>query len=159
MQREMKKFLEAGLTQYAKAKSTIAAFEDEVEDRLKAAVGKQRWSPLTSVKLGRPIPGGSSGGDGYWISMEITGRSQRHEDAVIDCGLWWNAPDISEPIIYADFFNQPKRVTNFPWDGNKKGIGSFKRWDRTHLYLPIPRSLEIADPLNRLLDALLKQLR
>lgn len=160
MRPKMKPFLEAGLTQYAKAKSTIAAFEDEVERRLKATVegrGK-RWSPLTSVKCGRPRSGSGSGGEGYWISAYITGKFERHEDAAIDCGLWWNAPNISEPIIYADFYNQPKRVAKFSWDGNKKGVRSFDRCGRTHLYLPIPKSLEVADRLNRLLDALLKQL-
>lgn len=165
MHPEMKSFLEEGLRQYVKAKNTIAAFEVQVADLLEAAVRgreKQRWSPLSSVELGRRASlGGGSGGDGYWISMYITGKSQRHGDAAIDCGLWWNwnAPNISEPIIYADFFNKPKRVVKFSWDGYRKGVHSFERWGRAHLYLPIPKSLEVAGPLNRLLDALLGQLR
>jgi len=164
MQPEMKSFLQEGLTQYAKAKSTISAFEEQVALLLRAAVAgreKQRWSPLRSVELGRPSPGGGSGADGYWISMYITGKSQRHGDAAIDCGMWWNsnAPDISETIIYADFYDKPKCVVSFSWHGNKKGIHSFERWGRTHLCLPVRKSLEVADPLNRLLDALLEQLR
>jgi hypothetical protein len=159
MQHKMKPFLEEGLAQYAKAKSTVAAFEDEVERRLKAAVEgrqNQRWSPLTNVKPGRPSPGGGSGGEGYWISMGITGKSQRRDDVAIDFGLWWNAPSIPEAIIYAEF---GRPVMTFSWDGKKKDIHSFEYEHRTLLYLPVPKSLEVADPLNRLLDALLKQLR
>lgn len=162
MRRELKPFLEEGLTQYANAKYTIAAFEGEVARLLKAAVEgreRRRWSPLKSLLLGRPSPGGGSGGYGYWIAVYVTGKSQHHGDAAIDCGLWWNAPTVSEPIVYAEFYEKPKRVVNFSWDRNKKGIRSFEGSGRTVLYLPVPKSLEVADPLNRLLDALLKQLR
>lgn len=164
MQPEMKSFLEEGLTEYAKAKNTVAAFEDEVQYLLNDAVKgrqNQRWSPLRNVKPGRPTVGGGSGGYGCWISVSITGKSQRYGDAEIDCGLWWDCPDseISEPIIYAEFYKKPRRVVKFSWDRNKKGIRHFVQSGRTFLYLPIPKSLEIADPLNRLLDALLKQLR
>ena len=122
---------------------------------------KQGWPHLTNVKQGRPSPGGGSGGYGCWISVYISGKSQRHGDAGIDCGLWWDCPEpnISEPIVYAEFWGKPKRLVEFPWDKNKKGIRHFVQSGRTCLYLPIPKSLEIADPLNRLLDALLEQLR
>lgn len=158
----MRPFLQEGLKQYVKAMNTIAAFETQAGLLLKAAVErrqKKRWSPLKGVRFGRPSPGGGSGGDGYWISIAITGKSQRDGEAEIDCGLWWKAPDISEPIIYAEFYYKPKRVMKFSWDGKKKGIRSFEGWGRTFLYLPIPQSLEVEGPLNWLLDALLKQLR
>jgi hypothetical protein len=101
-------------------------------------------------------PGG--GGDGLWIAVAVTGRSPRGEEADIDCGIWWDVLEPNEPVLYASFYDKPKRVLEFTWPDGKQGISSAVRYDRTFLYVPVPKSAEIELPLNRLLDALLPRL-
>ena len=156
----MKSFLEEGVKQYAEAKHTIAAFENELVQLLKAAVDKREdhWSPLIkrTVTVNRPKAGG---GDGFYISVAIWGKSPRFGDAEIDCGLWWDAPQITKPIIYASFYYKPERVVGFAWTGQKGGIRSFAYHRRTFLYIPLTDKLEIEKSINSMIDVLLKKLK
>jgi hypothetical protein len=96
---------------------------------------------------------------GWAICAGIAGHSPRYGEAEIDCGFWWNAPDITYPILYASFFEKPKELlSGFRWQNGKRGISSFERWGRTFLYAPVPETVEIEAPLNRLLDQILKRL-
>jgi hypothetical protein len=159
MNDQMKSFLQEGVRSYSEARQTLATFEGEMQRLLAIAVrDRARWSPMKNHRISPPFVGGGRGDYGWWVAVAITGRSPRREDAEIDCGLWWNVPEMREPIIYASFYRKPTRVVNFKWDSGKQGIASFPHVGRTFLYAPVPETLDIGKPLNRLLDALLKQL-
>jgi len=96
---------------------------------------------------------------GYWKHPRQEGVSPRGDEVKIDCGVWWNAPEGNGPIIYASFYETPKRVLIFSWGKQRQGISSFDDHGKTYLYMPVPKSLDITWALNRLLDALLKQLK
>jgi hypothetical protein len=91
--------------------------------------------------------------------MFIEGLSHRKEEVKIDCGIWWNALENNDPIIYASFYDKPKRVLMFSWGKQEQGIKSFNRWNKTFLYLPVSKMTDIGESLNRILDELLKQLK
>jgi len=159
MTTKMKSFLQEGLGLYSEARQTLLAFDGEMESLLRTAVrGREHWSPMKNHRIHSPAAGGKRGEYGWWVAVSITGQSPRHGDAEIDCGVWWSAPEMLEPIIYASFYGKPKRVEKFAWSRGKQDISSFTRWGRTFLYVPVPKTLDIGGPLNRLLDALLKQL-
>ncbi len=159
MQNEMRPFLQEGLRQYVEAKNTVAAFEGAMWEALRKAVdAKKHWSPLVEVPQERRPSIGGGGNDGYWIATTISGRSPRNEETVIDCGFWWTVDKPNEPIIYVSFYHKPIDKMKFEWNGQELDIFSFERYKRTFLCLPLPESLEVQDSLNRLLDALLKQL-
>jgi|HubBroStandDraft_6_1064221.scaffolds.fasta_scaffold164613_2 hypothetical protein len=159
MQTEMVPFLQEGVRQYVEAKHTVAAFEDAMWETLRKAVDARKdWSPLISPRPDRRPTIGGGGKDGYWIATGISGLSPRKEDAEIDCGFWWTFDKPNDPIVYAGFYHKPIDRVKFKWSNQEGGILSFEAYKRTFLYLPLPESLEIQDSLNRLLDALLKQL-
>jgi hypothetical protein len=162
MATEMKLFLRQGIRLYSDAQHTLAAFEQEMEKLLKTAVqSRSRWSPLKKYHMESPFSGGDNPrGIGWWVEMDVTGRSSRGEEVRIDSGLWWDAPpERGARILYTSFRKQPKRVLRFKWPAGKQGISSFDKFGRTFLYVPMPNSGEIEKPLNHLLDALLVQLR
>jgi hypothetical protein len=156
MNDENKRFVKEGMVLYPEARLTLDAFEKEIGKLLRSALqAKKGWDPLTTHKIGSPSAGGGSYGS--WVAAQITGRSPRHREVEIDCGFWWNSPEIEKPIVYASFDEKPKKRI-FPWQNENEGISSFNRWRRTYLYVRVPESVEIEQPLNRVLDALLKQL-
>jgi hypothetical protein len=154
---EMKPFLEEGIQRYAEAKDTITAFENAMCQLLRSAIESRSWSPLKNSEVGRPRPGGTGGKDGYWIATSISGTSPKNEETEIDCGLWWNAPGRSGPIIYTSFYHKPERLVRFQWKGGQD-ISSFDGRNRTFLYVPVPNPLAIEGPINTILDALLARL-
>jgi hypothetical protein len=160
MNGEMKCFLQDGVSLYGEARDTLAAFERGLGRVLEAALQKRkRWNPLKKTRIGSPGQEGSNEADGWWVGSYITG-SWRRGEVKIDCWFWWNAPNVSEPILYARFYDTgtPSQRT-FSWLAREKnGISSFDRWRSTCLYVPVPKSVEIEAPMNHLLDALLKQL-
>jgi hypothetical protein len=160
MQNEMNPFLRQGLIDYLDAKHTLGAFEKEMSKRLDEAIAKRNWKPLKKLQISSANPGGESGGYGCWISIYVIGESSRHGSTDIDCGIWWNKEQSTLPILYASFWSKPRETIGFQWKELKQGIQSFKEGsrNRTFLYLPVPKSLELGEPLNRLLDVLLKQL-
>ena len=159
MNTDNQKFLLEGIKHYEEARDTITAFEAEMKDLLLACLGRRKnWAPLKNPKVGRAnIP--NTNAYGYWIAAEVTGKSPRGDNAVIDCGFWWKSPKIASPIIYAEFFKEPKAAVNFLWDAKKSAIGSFTDWNRTYLHLPLETPDTIEGSLNKLLDALLLQLK
>jgi hypothetical protein len=88
----------------------------------------------------------------------VTRLSNRKEQVVIECGVWRNAPDNPNPIVYG-CFHEPQNIMAFPWKKQEQGIDSLIYWDKTHLFLPVTKSIEISDSLTRVLDALLEQLK
>ena len=159
MNTEMGSFLRQGIGLYSEARHTLAAFEREMEKLLGAALqSRARWSPLKKHRIGRPGAGGGRGDYGWWVSADITGRSPRGEEVLIDCGVWWDVLEADKPVLYASFYHKPKRVRIFKWPEGKQGISSSNLYGRTFLYVPVPKSVQIEKPLTRLLDALLKQL-
>ena len=166
MRNEMKPFLEEGIQKYIEAKDTVEAFEQAMGQLIVDVLRKRKeWSPLRKCRIGtRANPGGGRGGSGYWIWTWITGQSPKQENTDIDCGLWWNIPRntepiITEPVIYAHFY-EPKRVVSFRWPKQKQGIGSFTdHRGKTYLYVPLRKPEEIERAINKLLDTLLKQLK
>jgi hypothetical protein len=159
MREEMDQFLAEGIARYVEARETIAAFEQGVGSIVEqAAKTRNNWRPLRDVEIGRVIINRSNQ-SGYWVAIEITGTSPRSERTVVDCGLWWKCGKTEGPIVYVNYFKEPKRVTNFPWREEAGGIQSFSAWQRTFLYLPLQEPAEINTSLNRLWDALLKQLK
>ena len=158
MKFENDRFLEAGIKHYVRARDTIIAFEEGIGNVVKQAVENRKdWHPLKRAKIGK-VSASSGGQYGYWIAIEITGKSPRGENTVVDCGLWWKWEDVPGPFIYASYYKQPKRVSNFTWKSKGKKIQSFSKWQRTFLYLPLRRVADIKKSLNVLLSALLKQL-
>lgn len=159
MSTDNQNFLLEGIKRYEEACDTITAFEEEMKLRLRDCLGRRtNWAPLKNPKVGRASTPNTSA-YGYWIAAEVLGKSSRGENAVIDCGFWWKSPKVVSPIIYAEFFKQPKAVANFLWDSTKSDIGSFTDWNRTYLYLPLNTPDTIEASLNKLLDALLLQLK
>ena len=155
----VKSFLQEGVELYSEARTTLAAFDGEIEKLLWAAVqGRQQWSPLKNQRIQKPKSDGGRGDIGWWVATLIRGTSPRGEEVDIECGLWWSAPGMRKPMIFASFYKEPKRVLQFQWPKGKQGIESFTLWDKTYLYLPVPKPVEIEGPLNSLLDALLTQL-
>jgi len=153
------RFLEEGIKRYEEARDTIIIFEQEMGNILeRAAKNRKDWHPLKGVKIGRAIANRSNE-FGYWIAIEIKGKSPRREKAVIDCGLWWKWVDVPYPFIYANYYKQPKRVASFTWKKKGSNIQSFSKWQRTFLYLPLRKVADIEESLNSLLGALLKQLK
>jgi hypothetical protein len=159
MKNENGQFLDEGIKRYEEARDTIIAFEQAMGKIVKhAAENRKDWHPLQGAKIGRASasPGSQYG---YWIAIEVSGKSPRGERRVIDCGLWWKWADVPYTFIYASYaFKQPKRVANFAWKNNGNNIQSFSKWQRTFLYLPLRKVADIEKSLNSLLSALLKQL-
>ncbi|MEI7809142.1 MAG: hypothetical protein WCJ07_11730 [Verrucomicrobiota bacterium] len=157
-------FLDEGLAVYAKAKDTVIHFEVEMSIVLKGALERKGKLPfLKYQKIPNPEDGGVAA-DGNWIAIDfIECISLRDERVCIDCGIWWNAPIGKDPlgvspIIYASFTGEPQRILDFRWENGTGGINSFSYCNRTILYLPVSKSTDIDNHLNRLLDELLKQL-
>lgn len=159
MKIEDRRFLEEGIKRYEEARDTIIAFEQAMKEVLKQATNNRHdWKPLKGVEIKRPSASPSSQ-YGYWIAIEVRGKSPRGENVVLDCGLWWKWHEVGHPFIYTNYYNEPKRVRDFHWDSKGSDIRSFPAWNRTFLYLPLRKPDEIEVSLNRLLDALLKQLK
>jgi hypothetical protein len=159
MNSENGQFLEDGIKRYEEARDTINAFEKEMAKILdQAAKNRKDWRPLNEVKFGRQSFDRGSGQHGYWVGLTIKGKSRRGEKAVIDCGIWWKCAKVQSPIIYANYYFEPKRVMGFAWKNRGSNIRSFSAWQRTFLYLPLRKVADIKESLNSLLSALLKQL-
>jgi len=159
MKNENSRFLEEGIKRYEEARDTISAFEKELAKKLDhAAKNRKDWRPLNDVKFGRQSFDRGSGQNGYWIGLTILGKSRRGEKAVIDCGAWWKCAEVGFPILYANYYFEPKRVMGFAWKSESSKICSFSAWRRTFLYLPLRKETDIDESLNQLLNALPKQL-
>jgi hypothetical protein len=160
MKTKNNRFLDKGIKRYEEARDTISAFEQEMGKILEhATTCRKDWRPLRVVKFGRPSPDRAAGQYGYWIALAVKGKSSRGERVVIDCGLWWKCGKVDAPIIYANYYYEPKRVMGFVWNNINSDIRSFFAWKRTFLYLPLRKREEIEGSLNRILGALLKQLK
>jgi hypothetical protein len=159
MNEAMQPFLNDGLNVYVKAKATIAFFEQEITELLLAGARRRQKLPcLDSHKISRCKSNGD-GSYGHWIAIFFEGLSHLKEPVKIDCGVWWNSPEKDEPIVYASFYEEPKRVLVFSGNEKAQEIKSFVSYNRTYLYLPASKATDIGDSLNRILDELLKQLR
>ena len=138
MNSENDRFLEEGIKRYEVARDTISAFEKEMAKILdQAAKNRKNWRPLNKVEFGRQSFDRSSGQNGYWVGITIKGKSARGEKVVIDSGLWWKCPEVQFPIIYANYYFEPKRVMGFAWKNRGGKIRSFSAWQRTFLYLSL----------------------
>jgi len=159
MNAENGRFLEEGIKRYVEARDTIIAFEQGMKKIVEqTAKNRNDWHPLKQVKIGRAKASPSSQ-FGYWIFIEIKGKSPLGEKTLIECGLLWKWADVPYPLIYASFgYKQPKRVVAFTWKNKGSNIQSFSKWQRTFLYLPLRKVADIEESLNSLLGALLKQL-
>jgi hypothetical protein len=155
---EMKAFLKDGVRLYAKALDTMNMFEAETKKLLREAIeARSNWDPLKAHRLIDELDSG--GGEGQcWIYATIEGRSHLGPATQLECGLWWNAPGTTKPIVYSGLWNGKKRI-RFDWPAEKDGVHSLEIWGSTYLHLALPDSLDIRTPLNRLLNVTLKQLR
>jgi hypothetical protein len=159
MNETMQTFLDEGLDVYAKARATLTFFEDEIGGLLSTAVERrEEWPLLETHKILRPEWDEGDGQDGYWVLLNIEAFSHRKEQVVIECGIWWNAFENVNPIIYG-CFHEPKNNLIFSWTKQEQGIQTFIYWEKRHLYLPVTKSTDIRDALNKVLDELLKQLK
>jgi hypothetical protein len=153
------RFLEEGIKRYEEARDTIIAFEREMETLLDEVVAnRQNWKPLKR-KDTKPASASTSFQFGYWISIEINGKSPRGEGVVLDCGLWWKNGVDDNPLVYASYYHKPKDICNFSWKDKGSDVRHISRWKRAFLYLPFRKPEEIEGSLNRVLDSLLKQLK
>ncbi len=161
MNAENGRFFEEGIKRYEEARDTIVAFEQGLGKIVEQTVRKRKdWHPLKAPKIGR-ASANRSDQFGYWIAIEIVGKTPQGERAVIDCGLWWKAEKwagVPCPIIYSNFNKRPKRVAGFFWKRKSSEIKSFSAWGRTFLYLPLKELAGIEEGLNTSLNALLRQL-
>jgi hypothetical protein len=160
MKDEMTTFLDEGVKKYAEARHTIYSFEEEMEKLLAKTVRQRKqWHPLKNIQF--LDPDCSEREDTFfWIAVSVKGKfSRNEEDVVVEGGLWWNmpAPEIEGPVIYTGFESRSKGAKQFDWPTNAD-IQSFTKWQTTYLHLPLKSPETIAKSLNRLLDALLKQL-
>jgi hypothetical protein len=160
MNNKMKSFLREGARQYADALATVAAFEQQMSELLETAVqNRKQWHPLKGPRISKTQINRKNGESGYWIAIFIEGKSPRGEKAKIDCGLWWCLRGINKPIVYASYYDKPKRVLKFAWRDQRNGIQSHVLdEERTILYLPLKDPTTISFSLKRLLDAILGQL-
>lgn len=157
MKPDMKAFLKDGVRLYADAVEAVKTFKTEMAKLFKTAVdSRASWQPLKSHNI-EELEWSGNDVDQHWFYIMITGEAQNGQKAQIECGLWWNAPRPSGPIVYAVLFSGDKRV-EFEWVDGTDGIHSFEFCEGTHIYLPIPDSIEIKEPVNRLLDAILEHL-
>jgi len=151
-------FLDNGLSVYAKARDTIAFFEQEIGKLLFATLERREsWPFLETHRISRPKGDKTTGENGYWIQCDIEAVSHSKEEINIECGIWWRASENNHPIIYG-CFQKPESRLIFSWPHQENGIYSFCAWKRTHLYLHVTKSMEVGDDLNRILDELLKLL-
>lgn len=155
MKPEMKTFLEDGLRLYSDAMDVVESFKAEMEKLLKSAIDKRtQWEPMKDCRRKKPAWGGEGE---RWVYIMIEGKPARGREIQIECGLWWKAPPTTDPIVYTGVFFDDKRV-KLDWKGGTDGIHSFEFYEGTYLYLPIPSSIEIDGPANRLLDAVLGEM-
>ena len=158
MKSDIGPFLREGIKSYAEARFTIETFEREMISTLRSALSSfADWSQLSDVDIGRIKAGGSA--DNFWIETTVTGASVLHGPVEINLGLWWNAPDIPDPIMFASFYRKPEALLAFRWPAAKDGIGSFAWSRRTILHLPVVEAGDIEPGMHRLLRELLGQLR
>jgi hypothetical protein len=155
MKPEMKAFLKDGVRLYADALDTVERFQAEMQKLLEAAVdARASWQPFKNHIIKKREWGGDK--DQRWLYTMIDGEDQRGQTAQIECGLWWNAPETAEPIVYAGLWRGKERV-KFNWVNGTDAIRSFKYADGIYIYLPVPDSIEIKEPVNRLLDEIAKR--
>lgn len=155
----MRPFLDEGLTAYAKARATLTFFEEEIGKLLSATLGRrEEWPFSERVKTSRPKGDKSEGQAGYWVTCNIEALTRSKEQVFIECGIWWNAPEGSNPIVFA-CFHKPENIRRFAGPKQEQGIYSFNYWDKTHLYVPVATTEEIGGALKRVLDELLQQLK
>jgi hypothetical protein len=162
MKTEYGQFFEEGIRRYEEARDTIIVFEQGLAEIVEQTAKKRKdWRPLKDHKIGH-ASANRSDQYGYWIAIEITGKTPQGKRAVIDCGLWWKAEKwagVTYPIIYANYNKQPEWVADFIWKKKNSKIQSFSAWGRTFLYLPLEKVADIEGSLNTSLSALLKQLK
>jgi hypothetical protein len=159
MKPEMKAFLEDGVRLYGDAMDAVTKFEDEILKLLRTAIdARAHWEPMKNRSIKKPVRGGDGGE--RWLYTMVEGESERGERAQIECGLWWNARRTTEPIVHAGLWRVEERLerVKFNWVDGTDGIHSFEYDNGTYIYLPARGSIEIEGPVNRLLDAVLKQL-
>ena len=159
MKDEMKSFLDEGVKKYAEARHTIYSFEEDMGKLLAKTVrNRKQWHPLKNIQFLDPVYSERET-TFFWIAINIRGRFSRNEDVIVEGGLWWNmpAPEIEGPVIYTGFEGRSKGAMKFHWPTNAD-IKSFTKWQTTYLHLPLKSPEIIEKSLNRLLDALLKQL-
>ena len=154
---EMKTFLQEGVRLYTGALNAVDMFKAQIEGLLKSAVEARRsWDPIQHPSHSKLTWGGPPGQP--WVYMTIQDTSTPPHETHVECGLWWNAPGIPDPMVYACLWRGTRRV-EFPWKDVPDGIHALTCGNRHHLHLPIPDSAEIDKPLNHLLDTILKQAR
>lgn len=157
MKPEMKAFLEEGLRVYADAKDTVETFEKELERLFGAALeGKPTWTKQRTMD--KLALGGTGDGDQFWLCTHLKGQCPLGKEVDVECGLWWNTPKVAEPIIFYTCLWRGEEGIRFKWAGGNDPIRNFDLYDRTHLYLPVPASLEIEGPLDDLFNAILRHL-
>jgi hypothetical protein len=157
MKSDIGPFLREGIKSYAEACFTIETFEREMISTLRSALDSlPDWTPLADANIGRIKAGGSA--DNFWIETTVTGTSILHGPVELNLGLWWNAPDIPDPIVFASFYRKPEALLSFRWPTAKDGIGSFLWSRRTILHLPVVDAGDIEPGLHKMLSALLGQL-
>lgn len=158
MNTDIKPFLQEGIACYGEARSTLVTFEQQMKKMIQDTLhARATWSPLKNHQITSAAVGGDN--DGYWIYAVVKGSSPRREPTEIDCGLWWSSPQGASPIIYANFYFKPERVMAFKWNKKTHGVRSFSAWKRTFLYLPLLAVSDIEPGLNKVLNALLEQLK
>jgi hypothetical protein len=155
MKPEMKAFLEDGIGLYTDATDAVSMFETEMKKLFGTAIeARGNWEPMKAHSIKKLDWGGTGQ---RWLYTMVEGKSQFGEKVQIECGLWWNAPLTTEPVVYAGLWRGDKRV-NFDWVDGTDGIHSFKFYDSRYLCLPIRGSIELVGPVNRLIDRVLKLL-
>lgn len=157
MKPEMKAFLKDGIRLYTDAMETVQMFQAEMQKLLKAAVeARASWQPFKKHSI-KKLEWGGDNGDQHWLYTTVDGEAERGEKAQIECGLWWNAPGSTQPVVYAGLWKNEERV-KFGWVNGTRGIHSFEYYDGIYLCLPVPNSVEISEPVNRLIDAVSEQI-
>jgi hypothetical protein len=154
---EMNAFLKDGIRLYFDAVDAVTVFETEMKKLLKRTVdARTNWESLSERRVKPPTADG--GDDGRYIYTFIECKSPVEQNLKIECGLWWKAPQMTGPIVYAGIFRRNLGV-KFDWNEAGNEIRSFEYFDRTFLHLPLPASADLEAPVNQLLDAILRQLR
>lgn len=151
-------FIPEGHKLYPEAKLAAFTFESELTERLARVIDSRKtWGPFKPGRRRAEAKGSRE--DGWWISLTLWGELAR-EEAALDVGFWWNAPDAPHgAVITASFYEPtPNRLLAFAYDRSVAvpEVKAFSCFGRTQLAVEMPADLNPTIAVGLELDVLVK---
>lgn len=146
-------FVRRGFDLYPEAAHALAAYREELYERLNRALdaslgGKAKFKPVKRT----PFEGGSLE-EGWYVGYTQSGEVASKR-VMLEVGFWWNSPAGAEPIVYGivhqgaafDAASCPEGFSHFQW---KK---------RLAVASPFTRDLQVHEALSRIIGLALRKM-